>query len=153
MGVVYEARDPNLDRPVAIKTIRVQGLSADAASEYEVRFRTEARSAARLHHPNIVSVFELFARQLDVGHHFVFVPDYDMAIARMLLGNISPSSTHTTGPHDIPKKMTKPSSTMVYQSGRVGLARTGHRGRVVRSGRSSGTGHEDTGDPRVRPSA
>ena len=49
MGVVYEARDPNLDRPVAIKTIRVQGLSADAASEYEVRFRTEARSAARLH--------------------------------------------------------------------------------------------------------
>ena len=58
MGVVYEGRDPNLDRRVAIKTIRVQNLSSDAAIEYEGRFRTEARSAARLHHPNIVSVFD-----------------------------------------------------------------------------------------------
>lgn len=58
MGVVYEGRDPNLERKVAIKTIRVQGLSPAAATEYEGRFRTEARSAARLHHPNIVSVFD-----------------------------------------------------------------------------------------------
>ncbi len=58
MGVVYEGRDPNLDRAVAIKTIRVQSLSPEAAIEYEGRFRTEARSAARLHHPNIVSVFD-----------------------------------------------------------------------------------------------
>jgi serine/threonine-protein kinase len=58
MGVVYEGRDPNLDRVVAIKTIRVQSLTPEAAAEYEGRFRTEARSAARLHHPNIVSVFD-----------------------------------------------------------------------------------------------
>jgi serine/threonine-protein kinase len=58
MGVVYEGRDPNLDRVVAIKTIRVQNLTPEAALEYEGRFRTEARSAARLHHPNIVSVFD-----------------------------------------------------------------------------------------------
>lgn len=58
MGIVYEGRDPNLDRAVAIKTIRVQSLSPEAAAEYEGRFRTEARSAARLHHPNIVSVFD-----------------------------------------------------------------------------------------------
>ena len=58
MGVVYEGRDPNLDRVVAIKTIRVQTLTPEAAIEYEGRFRTEARSAARLHHPNIVSVFD-----------------------------------------------------------------------------------------------
>lgn len=58
MGVVYEGRDPNLDRAVAIKTIRVLSLSPEAAAEYEGRFRTEARSAARLHHPNIVSVFD-----------------------------------------------------------------------------------------------
>ena len=31
----------------------------------------------------------------------------ESAIARMRLGNISPSSTHTTGPHEKPKKMTK----------------------------------------------
>lgn len=43
MGVVYEGRDPNLDRVVAIKTIRVQSLTPEAAREYEGRFRTEAR--------------------------------------------------------------------------------------------------------------
>jgi serine/threonine-protein kinase len=58
MGVVYEGRDPNLDRVVAIKTIRVQNLTPEAAIEYEGRFRTEARSVARLNHPNIVSVFD-----------------------------------------------------------------------------------------------
>ncbi len=58
MGLVYEGRDPNLDRRVAIKTIKVENLSAEAEAEYEVRFRTEARSAARLQHPNIVSVYD-----------------------------------------------------------------------------------------------
>jgi len=58
MGVVYEGRDPNLDRSVALKTIMVDDLSPDAAAEYETRFRTEARSAARLQHPNIVSVYD-----------------------------------------------------------------------------------------------
>ncbi|AMO24825.1 hypothetical protein GCM10027034_08110 [Ramlibacter solisilvae] len=58
MGVVYEGRDPNLDRRVAIKTVKVDGLSEEAAAEYEARFRTEARSAARLQHPNIVSVYD-----------------------------------------------------------------------------------------------
>jgi eukaryotic-like serine/threonine-protein kinase len=58
MGIVYEGRDPNLDRRVAIKTVKVENLSEQAASEYELRFRTEARSAARLQHPNIVSVYD-----------------------------------------------------------------------------------------------
>ncbi len=58
MGVVYEARDPNLDRRVAIKTVKIAGLSDESAAEYEMRFRTEARSAGRLQHPNIVSVYD-----------------------------------------------------------------------------------------------
>ena len=58
MGVVYEGRDPNLERRVAIKTVKVENLSEEAAAEYEARFRTEARSAARLQHPNIVSVYD-----------------------------------------------------------------------------------------------
>ena len=58
MGMVYEARDPNLDRKVAIKTIKVQNLTQEEAADYEVRFRIEARSAARLQHPNIVSVYD-----------------------------------------------------------------------------------------------
>jgi eukaryotic-like serine/threonine-protein kinase len=58
MGIVYEGRDPNLERRVAIKTVKVENLSEEAAAEYEARFRTEARSAARLQHPNIVSVYD-----------------------------------------------------------------------------------------------
>lgn len=58
MGVVYEGRDPNLDRRVAIKTVRVVGMAANEVAEYEQRFKTEARSAGRLQHPNIVSVYD-----------------------------------------------------------------------------------------------
>ena len=58
MGVVYEGRDPNLDRRVAIKTVRVVGMAADEIAEYEQRFKTEARSAGRLQHPNVVSVYD-----------------------------------------------------------------------------------------------
>ena len=58
MGVVYEGRDPNLDRRVAIKTVQIENLSAQEVIEYEARFRTEARSAARLQHPNVVSVYD-----------------------------------------------------------------------------------------------
>jgi serine/threonine-protein kinase len=58
MGVVYEGSDPNLERRVAIKTIMVDALGSSAGAEYEARFRVEARSAARLLHPNIVTVYD-----------------------------------------------------------------------------------------------
>ena len=67
MGLVYEARDPNLNRRVAIKTIRVEDLSDEEATDYEIRFRTEAHSAARLHHPHIVSVFDS-DREIEIAY-------------------------------------------------------------------------------------
>lgn len=56
MGVVYLGRDEALDRDVAIKTLRVDGASD---TESRGRFEIEAKAAARLQHPNIVTVFEL----------------------------------------------------------------------------------------------
>jgi serine/threonine protein kinase len=55
MGVVYEAEDTVLARTVAVKTIEL-AFAADegARSEFEQRFFTEARVAARLSHPGIV---------------------------------------------------------------------------------------------------
>lgn len=55
MGVVYAGRQANLDRPVAIKMIRSGAL---ASAEEVERFYSEARSAARLDHPNIVTVYQ-----------------------------------------------------------------------------------------------
>ena len=59
MGVVYKARDPQIDRLVAVKTVSLRGQEAGAEKEYRMRFLNEAQAAGRLHHPGIVSVFDV----------------------------------------------------------------------------------------------
>jgi eukaryotic-like serine/threonine-protein kinase len=61
MGAVYRAVDPLIEREVAIKTL-LPNLPDDVMSEVRERFIREARSAGRLNHPNIVTIF-------DVGEH------------------------------------------------------------------------------------
>lgn len=60
MGLVYKARDPEIGRIVAIKTLR-KILSSDAQDlEAAVRrFKFEARSAGNLRHPNVITIFEV----------------------------------------------------------------------------------------------
>jgi serine/threonine-protein kinase len=61
MGVVYNAVDPALGRPVAIKTLSLSALSGSPhEAELKLRFLREARSAGMLQHPNIITVHELF---------------------------------------------------------------------------------------------
>lgn len=57
MGVVYRALDPLLERIVAIKTIKLDCTPSEE-DDFERRFFREAKSAARLNHPNIVTVFD-----------------------------------------------------------------------------------------------
>jgi predicted Ser/Thr protein kinase len=53
MGLLYLARDPVLDRTVAIKVLSVFN------DEIKQRFAGEARSAARLTHPNIITIYDV----------------------------------------------------------------------------------------------
>ncbi|MDD2943509.1 MAG: serine/threonine-protein kinase [bacterium] len=59
MGIVYKARDPEIGRIVAIKTLRLNsGLSISRTEALE-RFSNEAKSAGQLLHPSIVTIFEV----------------------------------------------------------------------------------------------
>ena len=59
MGVVYKARDPKINRVVAVKTISLAGQPADEEQEYRERFYREAEAAGRLSHPGIVTIFDV----------------------------------------------------------------------------------------------
>ncbi len=75
MAVVYRARDQMLERMVAIKVLR-EDYSRDAT--FQERFRQEARAAANLAHPNIVTVHDF---GLDHDQLFIvmeFVPGADL---------------------------------------------------------------------------
>jgi tRNA A-37 threonylcarbamoyl transferase component Bud32 len=58
MGVVYKAHDPLIDRMVAVKVVRTQGLDPQLRDEYLDRFRLEAKAAGRCMHPAIVAVYD-----------------------------------------------------------------------------------------------
>ncbi len=71
MGNVYLAHDADLDRPVAVKTLRDLVLDAEMRDVFLGRFQNEARAAARLHHPNIVQIFDV-GDDPEVGPYLVF---------------------------------------------------------------------------------
>lgn len=75
MAVVYKAKDLMLERSVAVKVLR-EDFSKDPS--FRERFRQEARAAANLSHPNIVTVHDF---GLDQGHLFIvmeFMPGTDL---------------------------------------------------------------------------
>ncbi len=59
MGIVYKARDPKINRVVAVKTISLAGQPPEEELEYRERFFREAEAAGRLSHPGIVTIFDV----------------------------------------------------------------------------------------------
>lgn len=129
MGVVYKAKDPLIDRVVAIKTINL-GLALDEKEEYEERFYQEAKAAGRLSHPNIVTIYDvgksgdvayiamelLQGRELrDIMNESGLLPVDQVLdiVAQVALGL---AYAHE---HDIVHRDVKPSNIMVVRDGHV----------------------------------
>src|SRR6516165_5624184 len=101
MGIVYEAEQVSLGRRVALKVLP-QHVSQDLTTL--ARFRREARSAAQLHHTNIVPVFEdgevsYYAMQFIQGQGLDTVID---ELRRLK------ESAHPTGPAKEPERPNAP---------------------------------------------
>lgn len=61
MGVVYRAYDPELDREVALKSVKLEGVTPEQKMTSEQYLAREAKAAARLQHPHAVAVHDFFS--------------------------------------------------------------------------------------------
>ena len=129
MGVVYKARDPLIDRVVAIKTINLS-LAQEEKEEYEGRFYQEAKAAGRLSHPNIVTIYDV-GKSGDVAYiamEFLegrelrdILNDEQMIPVREVLDITAQVAMGLAyaHEHDIVHRDVKPSNIMVAQEGHV----------------------------------
>ncbi len=69
MGKVYKAYDPQLDRTVALKVM----LSASSSAEARARFLREAKTMAKLQHPNIAAIYDLGEKDEEIYFIMEFI--------------------------------------------------------------------------------
>jgi eukaryotic-like serine/threonine-protein kinase len=153
MGEVYKAHDPVLNRFVAVKTISAE-LGAD--DTLRKRFEREAQSAARLNHPNIITVFDYGEEQgkIFMAMELLDGSDLKQAIARRaplsLDEKLSVVDQIAEGlafahAHDIVHRDLKPANVHLLSNGQAkimdfGLARLGGS-EMTRVGMVMGTPH------------
>ncbi len=129
MGIVYKARDPLIDRIVAIKTINL-GLALDEKEEYEGRFYQEAKAAGRLSHPNIVTIYDVgkngdvayIAMEFLEGRELRDIMNDDRLLSIDQVLDIAAQVAQGLAyahEHDIVHRDVKPSNVMVVHDGHV----------------------------------
>jgi WD40 repeat protein/serine/threonine protein kinase len=129
MGVVYEAEQVSLGRRVALKVLPRQAGRDHSALE---RFRREARASARLHHTNIVPVFEI-GHDSDVQYYamqFIQGQSLDRVIDELRRLRGRSLRGHSGRPSPLGHKETRPDN-----SGTLGLAGELGMPRSLRTGR------------------
>jgi len=138
MGVVYQAEDPRLGRPVALKT-----TTAEVAGNPELlkRFYREAQAAAKLAHPNIVTIYEIdeangvpfIAMEFLEGENLqkIIAERRELPMARRLQIVIETCrGLHYAHQHGVVHRDVKPGNIVVLNSGQIkivdfGIARVG----------------------------
>lgn len=97
MGRVWRAVDEMLDRPVAVKEMRIDGLDAEDARTRRERTLREARATARIDHPNVVRVYDV----VDAGERLWIVMELvaGRSLEQLLVddGPLSPGDTARLG--------------------------------------------------------
>src|SRR5262245_12913856 len=143
MGVVYSAYDPELDRKVALKLLRVtQGRKGADLDAKRTRLLREAKAIARLSHPNVVVVYDVgtFQDQVFIAMELVDgltatrwrdvkKPTWKEVLRVFIAAGEGIASAHAA---DLIHRDLKPDNVMVGRDGKVrvmdfGLARTVER--------------------------
>ncbi len=146
MGTVYEGWDPVIARRVAIKTVRMPDEADSEEHEQLDRFRKEAQAAGRLHHPNIVGVFDY----AETGELAYIVMEFaaGRTLKAMLEGGVPPALAEV-GPlmdgllsgleyshaHQVIHRDIKPANVIVTDTGALKIADFG----IARIGSSTMT--------------
>jgi serine/threonine-protein kinase len=132
MGEVYLAEDPQIERRLAIKTVRLVGRPADV-EDRKKRLLREARAAGRLLHPNVVTLFDAGEDQGMLFLAFEFVEGNDLA-ARLEKGpslslrevlrivRQTAEALDFAHSHGIVHRDIKPSNILLDSHGRVKVA-------------------------------
>jgi hypothetical protein len=95
MGAVYRASDQRLGRAVAVKVIGIVAHDEDDHARLQGRFLREARAAAALHHPNVVSVHD-FGTDPEVGLDFLVMELLQGEDLAVRLARTGPPPTHVS---------------------------------------------------------
>ncbi|MDH3287782.1 MAG: serine/threonine protein kinase [Betaproteobacteria bacterium] len=129
MGTVYRARDPMLNRTVAIKTVNMD-LDRDEVEDYEARFYQEARAAGGLNHPNIVTIYDIgksgtvayMAMELLAGNELRSIMAQGKALRVGQAIDIAAQAAEGLGyahDHDVVHRDIKPANLMIVHDGLV----------------------------------
>jgi predicted Ser/Thr protein kinase len=132
MGAVYRARQPNLDRTVALKVLP---FAVEERPEFSQRFSREARALARLSHPNIVTLYDFGQTRGELGLYYFIMEYVDGANLREIVrrGELEPKEALAIVPqicdalqyaHDegVVHRDIKPENILVDSKGRVKIA-------------------------------